>query len=570
MAMMEKLGSKFVSVLLLLVMLLGVSAAVVFINTQANTTQQNTQHEKSQQIVNAVIASYQQQIKEWQQTALSLAELTETKQLANTKNIYDVDDWKNLANRFFPSAKAICLITREYDAPTNEGCLPISYVSLKSLRQLTTQTQADVAMIMQDGKADHILLAARIPLDDKQQYAAVAIALKPTDIQLINPGLVPDAYIEISQGDLPTGLLTTIGDSQYKQAEPVISQPIPNSYWQVKLWSVTTSAGTPLWLFLAPVMILIVLIWMLREWWQTKLLHSDANRLEEQLRDLQEVKLKTKYPLVFSELYGVRELIQQLAIPEKKQALPVEEPLNTFVIHETETLERSETLVETPPEVREESEAYDSDVIDYDRPYEQDAVDEQETFVDEDSTAPEQPVSSLSLDETVANNSDLLELKLTDDETPTDDVETSVFIEPEPSETEKLSLEPEIDLSSEPDDETKEIFHEDTQQSLPATEKKLELNPPSAQHLPDEAIFRAYDIRGIVGEQLTVPVMTLIGRAVGSQMIAQGVTELVVGHDGRLSSQPLAKAFMRGVTNIGQIRCPPNFISPVILTPPQQ
>jgi len=161
MAMMEKLGSKFVSVLLLLVMLLGVSAAVVFINTQANTTQQNTQHEKSQQIVNAVIASYQQQIKEWQQTALSLAELTETKQLANTKNIYDVDDWKNLANRFFPSAKAICLITREYDAPTNEGCLPISYVSLKSLRQLTTQTQADVAMIMQDGKADHILLAAR-------------------------------------------------------------------------------------------------------------------------------------------------------------------------------------------------------------------------------------------------------------------------------------------------------------------------------------------------------------------------------------------------------------------------
>lgn len=551
MAMMEKLGSKFVSVLLLLVMLLGVSAAVVFINTQANTTQQNTQREKSQQIVNAVIASYQQQIKEWQQTALSLAELTETKQLANTKNIYDVDDWKNLANRFFPSAKAICLITREYDAPTNEGCLPISYVSLKSLRQLTTQTQADVAMIMQDGKADHILLAARVPLDDKQQYAAVAIALKPTDIQLINPGLVPDAYIEISQGDLPTGLLTTIGDSQYKQAEPVISQPIPNSYWQVKLWSVTTSAGTPLWLFLAPVMILIVLIWMLRDWWQTKLLHSDANRLEEQLRDLQEVKLKTKYPLFFSELYGVRELIQQLAIPEKKRALPVEEPLNTFVIDETETLERSETLVETPPEVREESEPYDSDVIDYDRPYEQDAVDEQESFVDEDSTAPEQPVSSLSLDETVANNSDLLELKLTDDETPTDDVETSVFIEPEFSATEKLSLEPEIDLSSEPDDETKEIFHEDTQQSLPATEKKLELNPPSAQHLPDEAIFRAYDIRGIVGEQLTVPVMTLIGRAVGSQMIAQGVTELVVGHDGRLSSQPLAKAFMRGVTNTG-------------------
>lgn len=552
MTMMEKLGSKFVSILLLLVMLVVLSAAVIFINTQSNTTQQNNEREKSQQIVNAVIASYQQQVKEWQQRAVSLAELNETKQLANTKNIYDVEDWKNLANTFFPSAKAICLITRQYDAPTDDGCLPITYVSLKSLRQLTAQTQSDVAMIMQDGKADHILLAARVPLDDKQQYAAVAIALKPSDIQLINPGLLPDTYIEITQGDLPTGLLTTIGDSQYKKAEPIISQPIPNTYWQVKLWSVSTSAGTSLWLVFAPVMILIVLIWLLRDWWQRKLLHSDANTLEEQLRDLQEVKLKTKYPLVFSELYVVRELIQQLAIPEKKRAVPVEESLNTFVIDEPEIQEQSDASAETTDEAQTGNESYNDDVIDYDRPYEQAVMDDTEDSVaDEEVVRDQQYASSLSLDETVANSSDLLELKLTDEDTQNDEPESSIYIEPEFSETEKLSLEAEAELSSASEDETKEIFHEDTQQSPPATEKKLELNPPSAQNLPDEAIFRAYDIRGIVGEQLTVPVMTLIGRSVGSQMIAQGVTELVVGHDGRLSSQPLAKAFMRGVTNTG-------------------
>ena len=48
-------------------------------------------------------------------------------------------------------------------------------------------------------------------------------------------------------------------------------------------------------------------------------------------------------------------------------------------------------------------------------------------------------------------------------------------------------------------------------------------------------IFKAYDIRGIVGKTLTAPIVQAIGQAVGSEALARGCKEIVIGRDGRLS-----------------------------------
>ncbi|MDL0431075.1 phosphomannomutase/phosphoglucomutase [Marinobacter sp. TBZ242] len=73
--------------------------------------------------------------------------------------------------------------------------------------------------------------------------------------------------------------------------------------------------------------------------------------------------------------------------------------------------------------------------------------------------------------------------------------------------------------------------------------------------LPDaevsDTIFRAYDIRGIVGETLTPDIVTVIGRAVGSEAIARGVNSLCIGYDGRHSSPELADALATGVMATG-------------------
>jgi len=68
--------------------------------------------------------------------------------------------------------------------------------------------------------------------------------------------------------------------------------------------------------------------------------------------------------------------------------------------------------------------------------------------------------------------------------------------------------------------------------------------------LPAE-IFKAYDIRGIVGKTLTVDGVRLIGRALGTQAREEGQTAIAVGRDGRLSGPELAGALMEGIRASG-------------------
>ena len=76
-------------------------------------------------------------------------------------------------------------------------------------------------------------------------------------------------------------------------------------------------------------------------------------------------------------------------------------------------------------------------------------------------------------------------------------------------------------------------------------------------------IFKAYDIRGIVGKTLTPAAVELIGRAIGSQARALAQTRVVIGRDGRLSGPDLSQALSRGlqasgvdVIDIGRVATP--------------
>lgn len=77
------------------------------------------------------------------------------------------------------------------------------------------------------------------------------------------------------------------------------------------------------------------------------------------------------------------------------------------------------------------------------------------------------------------------------------------------------------------------------------------------------SIFRAYDIRGLVGDTLTLETTYLLGRALATEALEQGERNLVVGADGRLSSPDLVAEMTRGlrdsginVIDIGQVPTP--------------
>jgi phosphomannomutase/phosphoglucomutase len=70
------------------------------------------------------------------------------------------------------------------------------------------------------------------------------------------------------------------------------------------------------------------------------------------------------------------------------------------------------------------------------------------------------------------------------------------------------------------------------------------------KNIPKE-IFKAYDIRGIVGKTLTSEVVEAIGHAIGSEATARGQSAIAIGRDGRLSGPELIAALARGIRKSG-------------------
>ncbi|STZ75883.1 phosphomannomutase/phosphoglucomutase [Bergeriella denitrificans] len=64
-------------------------------------------------------------------------------------------------------------------------------------------------------------------------------------------------------------------------------------------------------------------------------------------------------------------------------------------------------------------------------------------------------------------------------------------------------------------------------------------------------IFKAYDIRGIVGKTLTNEAAYLIGKAIAAKAAAQGIDKIALGRDGRLSGPELMAHIQRGLTDSG-------------------
>ncbi|HVS27664.1 MAG TPA: phosphomannomutase/phosphoglucomutase [Burkholderiales bacterium] len=68
--------------------------------------------------------------------------------------------------------------------------------------------------------------------------------------------------------------------------------------------------------------------------------------------------------------------------------------------------------------------------------------------------------------------------------------------------------------------------------------------------IPKE-IFKAYDIRGIVGKTLTAEIVEAIGGAIGSEARAKKQKTIAIGRDGRLSGPELSEALAKGIQKAG-------------------
>ncbi|HEV8226979.1 MAG TPA: phosphomannomutase, partial [Methylomirabilota bacterium] len=64
-------------------------------------------------------------------------------------------------------------------------------------------------------------------------------------------------------------------------------------------------------------------------------------------------------------------------------------------------------------------------------------------------------------------------------------------------------------------------------------------------------IFRAYDVRGKVGIDITPEVFVEVGRAYGTLIRRRGGKSVALGMDNRTTSPPLKEAFATGALSAG-------------------
>ena len=66
-----------------------------------------------------------------------------------------------------------------------------------------------------------------------------------------------------------------------------------------------------------------------------------------------------------------------------------------------------------------------------------------------------------------------------------------------------------------------------------------------------KSIFREYDIRGIYPEQINEQVVQKIAKAISVKCLNEGVAEICIARDGRLSGEKLLSALANSLSDNG-------------------
>ncbi len=274
---------------------------------------------------------------------------------------------------------------------------------------------------------------------------------------------------------------------------------------------------------------------------------KDGATIINLIEDIKESRMKGNYNLELHQLRGCMIKMMDLGheIVSKGVAHKFRSKGLQSVEHKAEAEEPSdEDIAAAQQEIAEQAEAAHTTFHPLDAEHELNAMAGIETELIEGSEADkivkENPLEFNSNEGDEENQFDLLE--------GVDESESSLDIQPVEGAQQKEAVE-EIDLDQGLEFVINEVMNE--------AEEIVDVQEVSP------TIFRAYDIRGVVGETLSPTIARLIGRAIGSEAAEKGQTAIVVGRDGRLSGPVLLDALIDGlkstgrmVINIGQVPTP--------------
>ena len=438
------MGNPSIAILVIFLSCLAIFAGFLWQNQHVSKQHQLVIEQKQRHIADMIHGAIEDKIASY---SLQMASAAKSPKLATIIARQDprlIASQQRALMRLFPEVNQVCLIKASVDEPNPNGCIPITFATLNSLRLAKKDGSAPIA-VMQTAQEDaYLLLTQSIKNSQNKVVGVLAVTLPSSIVQnLLQPTFSTEGYVELQQGTNTVTALASKGDKKWRQDQPFFSKPLAKSHWRIAYWPQQTDSSNTYLVVLGIVLSLVLLMWLFRERSYRFVLLHDLGVLKNQIIDLNNSQLKATYPTVIPEMDAITDEIKRLG-----QTLPI--------------------------------------------------------------TRKGKKLKSKSSEEE-------------SDELPV------VEIEPKSNSLEFTSS---TATSNEPDVEPIALV----------AEKPVDIVP---------TIFKAYDIRGIVGETINKQVVKTIGQAIGSEALDKEQSRLIVGRDGRLSSDELSQALIEGIMASG-------------------
>ena len=425
------LNSKSFVFLTLVVNCLIVAAAFFWqyqINASQLEQQQQQQYKLHKQTISMLNTVTSAQIKLLQNQLVLVTQRPALSTALASQDAVQILNQQQALQNIFPTAKNICLIGADVDNVDKNGCIPITYATLDSLRQAKKEGSSPIALLQAGTDTAHLLLVQRIRDQDEDVVGSLVLTFSPEMVTslLFTDGQL-DGYAELLQGTKNAVMLASQGNVKSKQGAAPFQVEIEGTHWKIAYWPENVPVISQSFALIIIIFVVVVLMWLLLVAIRRYVYKVDIETLQQQLLDLKNGEMKTKYTIIDRSLQQVSANIQ--VQPKAKV----------------------EATVSNKPSVKKKTTA------------------------------------------------EIIRKK----------IEDNTLMDPSVLDT-------------------------------------LEDNVGIVQ-----SIFKAYDIRGIIGESLNSDVVRVIGHGIGSEAQGLGVRHLVVGRDGRHSSPELSEALITGIIDSG-------------------
>lgn len=460
----------------------------------------------------------------------------------------------------FPGALGIRLVAAGYETSALDA-ESLGYATLDMLRQAgISRVRPPVEAHFLGAQQRQQVTIVQPVLSAAGKVAGNLVLLLPWDIirQPWNHGDVKGGYLELLQGG--NTVLARRGDPALKLAPAPYALPLENTRWQLAYWPPPPGPLYTLWIGL-PVTGLLLVVALLALWrWKRQseealepVLGSAFLRPPEQLASLADTK-EMAAPIPAAAPRPANIMLQSKSVaPQAAGAAAASEEA---VMTELDDYWRSVHEQAPEPELAEEVPRIEPEEIEQPIPVprlepepemgsgyiQMESADQAWLF----DAHPEMISAGMHAETSIAEPAP--ELAVQEADTAMDEAHTHAAA------SEPAAMEPvfEIDPSGRLDD----FFMAEPGAPQPAAAAgggdAADWRPfQSASTSLPASLFRAFDIRGIVGQTLMPDMFYQLGRAVGSEALDRGINRLVVGRDGRLTSGILTEALTSGLVAAG-------------------